>query len=36
MSLKIYNFSPMQKKIRMQYQLYEWLQESTGTKAATQ
>jgi hypothetical protein len=32
-SLKIYNFSTMQK-IMMQYELYEGLHESKGTKAA--
>jgi hypothetical protein len=33
MSSKIYNFSAMQK-LRRQYDLYEWLHESKGTKAA--
>jgi hypothetical protein len=33
MSLKIYNFSTMQD-IRMQYELYEELHRSQGTKAA--
>ena len=33
MSSKIYNFSTMQN-IRMQYELYEGLHESKGTKAA--
>jgi hypothetical protein len=32
MSLKIYNFSTMEK-IRMQYELYEGLHECKGTKA---